>query len=73
MRIRWSPDAAEDLERIARYIRQDNPRAARQVVKIIYDGIAALNKFPNRGRVGRVEGSRELVFPSLPYIAVPGD
>ena len=46
MRIRWSPEAAEDLERITRYIGQDNPRAARQVVKTIYDGIGALRRFP---------------------------
>ena len=29
-----------------------------------------MRTFPNRGRSGRIEGTRELVFPSLPYIAV---
>lgn len=70
MHIRWSTEAAEDLERIGLYIRERNPAAARRVVKTIYDGIAALKSFPERGRIGRVEGSRELLFPSLPYIAV---
>jgi toxin ParE1/3/4 len=29
-----------------------------------------LEMFPNRGRVGRIAGTRELVFAPLPYIAV---
>ena len=31
MEIRWSPEAAEDLEHIVDRIRRDNPEAARQV------------------------------------------
>jgi len=36
----------------------------------IYRVIADLETFPRRGRSGRIEGTRELVFPSLSYIAV---
>lgn len=70
MRIRWSPEAAEDLVRIGLHIRQDNPAAARRVVKAIHNAVSELKTFPERGRTGRVEGSRELVISSLPYIAV---
>ncbi len=70
MEIRWSPQAADDLERIAQRILRDNPAAAREVVEALYNGITNLKTFPNRGRTGRIEGSRELVFPSLPYIVV---
>lgn len=70
MRIRWSPEAAEDLERIARWIQQNNPKGAKDITKTIYEGITDLQTFPNRGREGRIESTRELVFPSLPYIAV---
>jgi addiction module RelE/StbE family toxin len=70
MKIRWSAEAAEDLERIGLYIAARNPAAARRVVKTIYDGVGALRQFPERGRTGHVEGSRELVFSGLPYIAV---
>jgi plasmid stabilization system protein ParE len=42
MEVRWSPRAAEDLERIYKRIEQDNPSAARRVVKAIYEGCAAL-------------------------------
>ncbi|HEY1302904.1 MAG TPA: type II toxin-antitoxin system RelE/ParE family toxin [Vicinamibacterales bacterium] len=36
----------------------------------IVDGIASLHTFPNRGRLGRVEGTREVVFAPLPFVAV---
>ena len=70
MEIRWSPEAAEDLENIVNRIRRDNPEAARQVAEIIYNRCASLYNFSNRGRIGRISGTRELVFAPLPYIAV---
>jgi addiction module RelE/StbE family toxin len=70
MRIRWTAPAAEDLYRIIRYIRRDNPRAARDVAKAVYDGCHSLTRFPNRGRPGVEPGARELVFAPLPYVAV---
>jgi len=68
MEVRWSTLAAEDLERIFRRIEKDNPTAARETVKAIYDGCASLSHFPHRGRPGRMSGRRELVFS--PYVAV---
>ncbi len=32
--------------------------------------IRSLREWPYRGRVGREDGTRELLFPPLPYIAV---
>lgn len=37
-------------------------------MKAIYHGCEALKAFPHRGRPGRINGRRELVF--APYIAV---
>jgi toxin ParE1/3/4 len=68
--VRWSPKAFEDLERIFKHIEADNPVAAREVIGTLYEGCASLRVFPNRGRVGRMRGRRELVFPPLPYIVV---
>jgi toxin ParE1/3/4 len=70
MRIRWSPDAAADLEGIVDYIRRDNPEAAYRVGKTIYDRIAKVASFPHCGRVGRIDGTRELALAPLPYIVV---
>jgi addiction module RelE/StbE family toxin len=70
MNIRWSPAAAENLSRIFEYIRPDNPSAAERVVRTIYDSAGSLESLPYRGRTGRVEGTRELVLPSLPFVIV---
>lgn len=70
MQIRWSPEAADDLERIVRHIQRDSHSSAREIADIIYRGITSLADSPLRGRIGRIAGSRELVFAPLPYIAV---
>jgi toxin ParE1/3/4 len=62
MQIRWSSEAADDFESAIRRILQDNPTNAQRVAQIIYDRIAVLTTFPNRGRAGRIEGTRELVI-----------
>jgi len=70
MQVRWSPDAAADLEHIVEYIREDNPGAAQGVAQTIYESAGGLAVFPNRGRQGRVHGTRELAVPPLPFIIV---
>lgn len=70
MEVIWSVLASSDIERIFWRIRQDNPEAARTVLTILYEGCSALQEFPNSGRVSRMAGRGELVYPSLPYIVV---
>jgi toxin ParE1/3/4 len=70
MRVRWTTDAADDLERICDYIAGTSPDTARRVAKTIVEVIASLNTFPNRGRPGRVEGTREYEFAPLPFVVV---
>jgi plasmid stabilization system protein ParE len=73
MQIRWSPDAAADLDGMVEYIRLDNPIAARRVGKSIYDRLTVLRDFPYGGRVGRFEGTRELPFAAASvHRGVPG-
>jgi len=70
MIVRWTTPAAQDLQRVTRRIRRDNPTAARKVAQTVFDAGNALEDFPNRGREGRIPGTRELVFPGWPYILV---
>lgn len=70
MPVRWSPEAAEDFARLVQHIRQESPSAAQRVAKIIYEKIGALEHFPNRGRPGRVEDTRELPLPPLPFVVI---
>jgi len=70
MRLRWTVPASQDLYSITRYIRRDNPTAAREVAEAIYEGCENLVNSPHRGRKGKHSGTRELVFSPLPYVAV---
>ena len=46
----------------------DSPAAAARVAAVLVDSTAHLEQFPLSGRSGRIEGTRELVIPGLPYI-----
>ena len=70
IKVRWSPEAADDLEQIVRRIQRDNPTAARDVAERIYEAIGSLSASPGRGRAGRIQGTRELVLAPLPWIVV---
>jgi addiction module RelE/StbE family toxin len=70
MRVRWTSKAADDLASIVEYVGRDNPATARRIARTIYKDIASLKKLPRRGRIGRVENTRELVFSPWPYIAI---
>jgi len=50
-RVDWSPEAVEDLEAIAEYIRRDSPFYARAVVTSIVNLGRELGEFPQMGRV----------------------
>ena len=70
MRVRWTTDAADDLQRICDYIAEDRPEAARRIAVDVTLAIGGLSTFPNRGRPGRVDDTRELVLAPLPFIAI---
>jgi len=70
MRIRWTPAAAADLQRISDYLRDHHPHYRLATIRKVYAAIQSLTEWPHLGRAGREEGTRELLFPPLPYIAV---
>ena len=70
MELRWTQEAAADLERIADYLFEHAPGHAERLVRSLYDAPPTLLMFPNRGRLGKKEGTRELVMSPLPYIVV---
>jgi len=70
MQVRWTPATADDLENIANYLFEKTPENAARLIREIFRTPAELKDFPNRGRTGKKEGTRELVLPSLPYMIV---
>ena len=70
MRIRWTPAAAADLQDISDYLKENHPEYRQRTMRKLYETIRGLKEWPQRGRIGSEEGTRELLFPPLPYVAV---
>jgi len=69
MRIAWTTLAQHDLKTIYTYIAEDSPKNARKIVhRLHFAVITQLHGSPLSGRIGRIDGTRELIVPHLPYI-----
>ena len=69
-RIRWTPAAATDLQKISDYLNEHHPHYRESTMRRLYSAIFDLKRWPNRGRLGGEEGTRELLFSRMPYVAV---
>jgi toxin ParE1/3/4 len=70
MHIRWARAAVADLENIGAYLEENNPSLTESTLLKLYEAAQSLKRFSNRGRIGRVVGTRELVVSPLPYIVI---
>jgi addiction module RelE/StbE family toxin len=70
MIIRYKRRALRDIERIHDYIAEHDALAARSVVRRIEHSISRLAFLPLSGRPGVVAGTRIVVVPGLPYVAI---
>lgn len=68
MRLIRTATYRADLEAIVDYIAAENPRAALAIWDEIESQVERLALYPHSGRIGRVEGTRELVVSQRPYI-----
>lgn len=59
--LEWKASAVDDLMAIVDYISNDNPNAALALMDEIHGKVAQIPAHPKRCRMGRVEGTRELV------------
>lgn len=68
--VKWLSRAIANLEAHTEHIAQDNPRTAYELADLAYAATEMLSRFPLLGRIGRVQGTRELVIPDTPFIIV---
>jgi plasmid stabilization system protein ParE len=68
-RIRWTTEAADQLEGIIKHILQDNPEAALRVARAILGRIENLKHFPRLGPSQRRDGgnAHDEDKPRLPF------
>ncbi len=68
MKVDWTPLAVSHLQSTYEYIASDNPSAADKILAKILTAAEMLERYPNMGRSGRVDGTRELVIANTPYV-----
>ncbi len=51
IRVRWTPQAAEDLKAIREFIERDSPQYGRLVAERLFDATQRLETFPQSGRI----------------------
>jgi toxin ParE1/3/4 len=66
LRVRWTQLAADDLSSAYEFLVEQNRSAAGKLIDRILTAIEVLGRFPEMGRPGRVDGTRELVV--APFI-----
>ncbi len=72
MQIKWTDLAQDDLDRVEDYIRKtEHASIALAAVLTILDSIELMLPIhPKAGRLGRLEGTRELVVSNVPFIVI---
>ena len=70
MIVQLTTKAKAELDSAIAFVRRDSTRAAATLRSRVEDAIGSLAQLPNRGRSGRVAGTRELLVRGTPYILV---
>lgn len=76
MKLEWGAFALADREALFEWIARESPRAAAIVDERIETAVETLLAFPDRGRPGRIAGTREFLIDGTSCIAayrVSGD
>lgn len=68
MRIRWLTPAIENLDNAATWIAKDNRKAAEDFVAAVQKTVLLIAQVPSAGKIGRVQGTREMTVLGYPYL-----
>lgn len=70
MTVTWTELAVRDLAEARSYIADRNVVAAASLGRRVLAAVAVLSDFPEAGRAGRRQGTRELGVAGTPYLLV---
>jgi toxin ParE1/3/4 len=70
MKSVWTRAAIRDLTHIREYIADESPDAAREIALKLVNATDRIIQFPEVGRAGRANGTRELVVSGTQYLIV---
>ena len=69
MKIVWLDQADQDLSKAVERNLERNPEAAKRIAGLICLQVKQLQKYPQLGRVGQIESTRELAINQTHYVA----
>lgn len=71
MLIKWAESAHRDIAATLRhYIEKQEKEVGQNLVNRLFSTVELLAQFPNSGRPGQIDGTRELVIPDQSYVLV---
>ena len=70
MRVNWTKSAINDLEIEANYLSKISPSIEDSFLKHVESSIDLIKEYPELGRIGRVNQTRELILKKFQYILV---
>jgi toxin ParE1/3/4 len=70
VKIIWTAAAREDLRAIRAWLDERNQVAAGRVIREIREAVSLLQSQAMLGRVGQIDGTRELVTQHYPYLVI---
>jgi addiction module RelE/StbE family toxin len=68
VKLRWTPRALAEVDAIFAYVAAHDRNVAERLTFEIEARVAKLADFPDMGRPGRVEGTRDFIIVGTPYI-----
>lgn len=70
MRVNWTKSAINDLEIEANYLSKISPSIEDSFLEHVESSIDLIKEYPELGRIGRVNQTRELILKKFQYILV---
>lgn len=70
MKLKWTQTALSDLKHIYTYIAEENIIAAKNTISKIQKGVQQIQKYPQVGKKGRVQETKEFIIPNSFYIII---
>jgi len=68
--IKWTPPARQDILEAAKHALEEDPAKAAKLAATIFKAVEQLALFPGSAPPGRIEGTRQLNLPKLPFVIV---
>lgn len=70
MNIIWTNLALHHLKTSYEFIHQHSPKTAHEIFHRIETTITHLERYPQIGKKGRLQGTRELIIPNTPFLLI---